>query len=648
VRWTITMWTVVLMCLSPVLADRPDGCDVSHWNGDITVSEWQQAYSAGKVFVFAKATQGTWYTDTEFYDNMTRAPQAGLLTGCYHFAEPQYTSATAEADYFVSVAGPYLTDGYLRPALDLEWGGPELGKTALSNWVNAWMDRVEALTGIEPIIYCNTNYAINYLNSTVADRDLWIANWYPNDPETEQPNIGVFNSWAFWQWTDSCSIPGIGTSEDCDVFNGTMADLNTFVIGNGGPSEPPFIVESRSGGQNYANYSETGTWSDGSSQSTAPGCTSGIGHRWCTLDGNAKTAVFRFTPDKDGTYEIFTTNCTTWNSGNPMIHHVTHADGTTDVGVCQNADCDPTAANLWYSLGQYVLHAGIEYTVTLDGDTDSGSGPSGNAGRSDAVKWQWLSSITGPEITQQPVDQAVCAGQTAHFTVTATGQGSLSYQWQKNGTNLTDGGHYSGTATDTLTILNVGSSDVADYRCVVTDDVGSTISDAAALTLKPETVITSHPSDQSVPEGNTAQFTVSATGANLTYQWYKGSTALTNGGDISGATAPTLVIAHCDPSDEGSYHCVVTGDCGAVSSNSATLTVTPPLIPGDHDGDRDVDVEDFGHLQLCLGTLDVQNTWPDCVDADLNGDNNVDETDRSLFVGCMTGPTVEGDPNCAP
>ena len=69
------------------------------------------------------------------------------------------------------------------------------------------------------------------------------------------------------------------------------------------------------------------------------------------------------------------------------------------------------------------------------------------------------------------------------FAVTATGEGTLSYQWQKDQVNLSNGGHYSGCTTATLTVSNVDSSDEADYRCVVTDDCGSTNSDEAALVI---------------------------------------------------------------------------------------------------------------------------------------------------------------------
>ena len=75
--------------------------------------------------------------------------------------------------------------------------------------------------------------------------------------------------------------------------------------------------------------------------------------------------------------------------------------------------------------------------------------------------------------------------QAAQFTVAATGDGTLTYQWQKNSVNVTNGGHYAGCTTATLTISTADSSDAASYRCVVTGGCGSATSNAATLTVTP-------------------------------------------------------------------------------------------------------------------------------------------------------------------
>lgn len=69
------------------------------------------------------------------------------------------------------------------------------------------------------------------------------------------------------------------------------------------------------------------------------------------------------------------------------------------------------------------------------------------------------------------------------FTVEATGS-DLTYQWQKNGRNLTDGTNYSGTTTANLTVMNAMEIDEGNYTCVLTNAVNSITSNAAELTLR--------------------------------------------------------------------------------------------------------------------------------------------------------------------
>lgn len=89
-----------------------------------------------------------------------------------------------------------------------------------------------------------------------------------------------------------------------------------------------------------------------------------------------------------------------------------------------------------------------------------------------------------PSITQHPQAQTICDGATATFTVAAAGSGTLSYQWQRNGSNLTNGGHYSGATTATLIISDADSNDEGSFRCVVTSAFGTATSNAADLTLQ--------------------------------------------------------------------------------------------------------------------------------------------------------------------
>jgi hypothetical protein len=83
-----------------------------------------------------------------------------------------------------------------------------------------------------------------------------------------------------------------------------------------------------------------------------------------------------------------------------------------------------------------------------------------------------------------PPSQTLYAGRTARFTALATGSSPLVYRWKKNGTNLIDGANISGSQSNTLTISNVGTNDVAAYTLVVTNSVGGiTSSPPSLLTL---------------------------------------------------------------------------------------------------------------------------------------------------------------------
>src|SRR5205823_10681481 len=70
-------------------------------------------------------------------------------------------------------------------------------------------------------------------------------------------------------------------------------------------------------------------------------------------------------------------------------------------------------------------------------------------------------------------------------TVSAQGSFPLIYRWQKNGTNLLDGGRVSGATNATLNISTVLESDSGQYSVVVTNSYGSVTSSTAVLLVTP-------------------------------------------------------------------------------------------------------------------------------------------------------------------
>ena len=93
-------------------------------------------------------------------------------------------------------------------------------------------------------------------------------------------------------------------------------------------------------------------------------------------------------------------------------------------------------------------------------------------------------SEVAASIAGQPQSVATYAGHTVHFTATGiNGTAPLTYQWQWNSNNLTDGGNISGSKTASLTISNVSGADAGWYQLLVTNPVGVTASSNASLTV---------------------------------------------------------------------------------------------------------------------------------------------------------------------
>src|SRR5207248_2261071 len=129
-------------------------------------------------------------------------------------------------------------------------------------------------------------------------------------------------------------------------------------------------------------------------------------------------------------------------------------------------------------------------------------------------------AATAPTITAQTVSQTVTVGQTATFSVVASGTAPLSYQWQKNGANI------SGATTASYTTPATTSTDNgATYDVVVSNSAGTVTSNTATLTVNAAAVapaITAQPVSQTVTAGQTATLSVTAAGtAPLSYQWQK-------------------------------------------------------------------------------------------------------------------------------
>lgn len=335
----------------------------------------------------------------------------------------------------------------------------------------------------------------------------------------------------------------------------------------------------------------------------------------------------------------------------------------------------------------------------------------------------------------------------------ATGVGTLTYQWQKNGVNIINGGHYSGATTSTLAITGASSSDSGQYRCMVSNEYGSVESNSATLTVF------------AGPPAAPSLLTASANGTDkITWRWVdlstemgyrvKDSGGVNKSGDLAanttawqetglapntrytrfihayntcGESAPSAgqsCWTNSAPPGEGSvapdkgflctngmvtwtavggfgagtvqyyryawdqspthgwtgsepqwssgtlqttasapgvWYLHVRGYNGANVFNGAynySVTVNP-TVRADFDGDCDVDGTDASVFLACMTgagqPYDGQNLPAGCQPtlraggvsaADLDLDLDIDQSDFGAFQKCLSGPASEPDPNC--
>ena len=195
-----------------------------------------------------------------------------------------------------------------------------------------------------------------------------------------------------------------------------------------------------------------------------------------------------------------------------------------------------------------------------------------------------LLTVTGaavkPSITGQPSDQNPNDGKAVSFTVTASGS-DLGYQWQvsKDGGKTWKNSTSSGYKTKTLSFTARTSYSGWMYRCIVANSAGSVTSRAALLTVNGASatpVITGQPSDQNPKAGEKARFTVTASGAGLSYQWQvsKDGGSTWKNCTSSGYNTASMSFTAKASYTGWMYRCVVSNENGSVTSASASLTVS--------------------------------------------------------------------------
>jgi hypothetical protein len=170
-------------------------------------------------------------------------------------------------------------------------------------------------------------------------------------------------------------------------------------------------------------------------------------------------------------------------------------------------------------------------------------------------------AVPAPVIIDEPQSQSAKAGDPVAFSVVATNQQPLSYQWIKNGAAIAGA---TGSAISFIADLASGG----DYSVVISSPWDSVTSSTATLCILLPPLITGQPEDQNAAVGSSAVFDVSVSGTPpFYYQWFCNDSA------IPGATLMNYSIDAVQATNAGTYYVQVTNDQGTVSSSKAALTV---------------------------------------------------------------------------
>ncbi len=253
------------------------------------------------------------------------------------------------------------------------------------------------------------------------------------------------------------------------------------------------------------------------------------------------------------------------------------ANGETSLQVCEgqaiNLDTPvvPGATSYTWTLPNNTMIAGRNPTIAAATLANSGTYKVQVATPTCVTPVQTTIQVTvNPSATANAgPDQSKCPTQGGtSFTLNGTASAGASTIWSVIGStgdaaaaianlgSLASTVNVTGTGSITLQLTAASPSDCG----IATDQIVLNITNSSVS-------INSQPAAQSVCLGTSANFSVAATGQNLTYQWRK------NGANIGGQTATTFSIPAVQISDAGNYDVVINSSCGTLVSNAVALTV---------------------------------------------------------------------------
>lgn len=197
------------------------GLDVSSYQhpGGVIIN-WRRVARNGYSFVFIKATEGTYYVNPYYAQDLRGAEGNGLIVGAYAFAVPSRSPGWAQADFLIRHMGRTT----LAPVLDIEWN-PYAGNECynMRPWrMVAWITSFEGAIRRHLHEYATINTPSSWWNRCTrrshqfANVPLWDENNRYSTPSRPVLPAG-WHTWSYWQKSITGRIPGIHAQVDIDV-----------------------------------------------------------------------------------------------------------------------------------------------------------------------------------------------------------------------------------------------------------------------------------------------------------------------------------------------------------------------------------------------------------------------------------------------
>ena len=246
---------------------RYHAIDISWWQNDISAANWKKVKDAGVTHViirtsYTSLSSFTLNKDSKFATNISRAYDAGMKIGVYHFSQATTVAeAEKEAQYTIDILKDYKSKIKLPVVFDYETNSAgrlnmsKLKKLAADGTstkiCKAFLDKVKA-AGYTPMLYANYTTLKNYLDYKGLQKTyrIWLANYTTNGTATTYPG-----EYWMWQYSSSGKVNGLSGSIDINYIfeNGqggsasqteppeeTTSSTDT---GSTGPTEPSFTVK---------------------------------------------------------------------------------------------------------------------------------------------------------------------------------------------------------------------------------------------------------------------------------------------------------------------------------------------------------------------------------------------------------------------